>query len=275
MKTVMKTLGRGKPKNAASYKGFCNICPQFTVSDWGEAEPIMAEFVKATKTEEGCVYYGWTRKGDQLVCREAYVNGEAVLKHLENVGDYITELLTVAELNEVSIDCPRDQIEVVRPKTEALGTKYFEIVEGGFTNVKSLKKKSDIPSAKKYKFCSIYPTFTVHDWDRAEPLMEEFCKKTKRESGNKDGCIYYGWTKSGDKLKCREAYADGNAVNAHIENVGDLIEKMINTPADNPIAKLDGIQFHGPADELAIVKAEQEALNAEYFVIHSGFSYQI
>ena len=35
----------------------------------------MAEFVERTKAEYGCVYYGWTKQGDKLFCREAYVDG--------------------------------------------------------------------------------------------------------------------------------------------------------------------------------------------------------
>jgi quinol monooxygenase YgiN len=34
----------------------------------------MNEFVQATSTEKGCVYYGWVRAGDKLICREAYIN---------------------------------------------------------------------------------------------------------------------------------------------------------------------------------------------------------
>ena len=39
-----------------------------------------------TKTEAGCIYYGWTIAGDKLFCREGYVDGAAANAHLENVG---------------------------------------------------------------------------------------------------------------------------------------------------------------------------------------------
>ncbi len=60
--------------------------------------------------------------------------------------------------------------------------------------------------------------------------------------------MYYGWTLTGNKLKCREAYVDGNAVNAHLANVGDCITALL---ADG-VATLDTIEIHGPIDQLEI-----------------------
>ena len=45
----------------------CSIHPTFTVQDWAKAEVIMEDFRVKTKTEAGCVYYGWTRVGDQVL----------------------------------------------------------------------------------------------------------------------------------------------------------------------------------------------------------------
>ena len=56
-----------------------SIRPTFTIKDWSKATPIMEEFVKVTRTEPGCVYYGWTKTEDKLVCSESYANGEVSL----------------------------------------------------------------------------------------------------------------------------------------------------------------------------------------------------
>ena len=73
--------------------GFVTIQPTFTILDKAKATPIMKRFVEATKTEKGCIYYGWTVSGDKLFCREAYLNGEAANAHLKNVGSLIGEIL--------------------------------------------------------------------------------------------------------------------------------------------------------------------------------------
>merc|ERR1712196_202655 len=157
------------------------IQPTFTVSDWAVAEPIMAEFVEATKKETGCIYYGWTRNDDKLFCREAYVDAEASLAHLDNVGPLVGKLLESA--------ATLDQIELHGPAAE--------LHEQGGGSVRSAQT-----------LMTIQPTFTIKDWEAAKPIMEEFVERTKTETG----CVYYGWTKVGDKLFCREAYNDAAGV---------------------------------------------------------------
>ena len=239
----------------------CSICPTFTVHDWNKARPIMDDFIAKTKTETGCIYYGWTRVDDQLKCREMYVDGAAVNAHLENVGECIGAILAdgVATLDKIDIQGPADQLEIVKPGTEALGTVYYH-TDGGFTNMMSVASGNEIA----YNLCSIHPTFTVHDWDKAKPIMEAFIARTTTEAG----CVYYGWVREGDTLKCREAYVDGEAINEHLANVGECITAIL---ADG-VASLDSINIHGPADQLEIVKPGTEALGTKYFSTDGGFS---
>merc|ERR1711861_46918 len=56
-------------------------------------EPFMKKCVDLTRTEAGCMYYGWTIQGDKLFCREAYVDAKAVQAHLENIGAAVGEML--------------------------------------------------------------------------------------------------------------------------------------------------------------------------------------
>jgi hypothetical protein len=115
------------------------------------------------------------------------------------VGKVLDEV-KCATLESIRIMCPPDQVDVVKPGTEGLGTEYFTVAgTGGFANIR-------YPTAKDepYSLCCIEPLFTVLDWERAEPLMKQFEQATSTEKG----CIYYGWVKSGDKLICREAYID-------------------------------------------------------------------
>ena len=111
-------------------------------------------------------------------------------------------------------------------------------------------------------FCTIHPKFTIKDWDAAMPILQEFVEKTSTEAG----CIYYGWTKCGDKLFCREAYVDGDAVMAHLANVGSCIDALLAGPAS-----LDSIEIHGPAAEIEKTKEGTAALGTLYFELDSGF----
>merc|ERR1712078_456685 len=54
----------------ASTADFYTIQPTFTIKDLKKAEPFMKKCVDLTRTEAGCMYYGWTIQGDKLFCRE-------------------------------------------------------------------------------------------------------------------------------------------------------------------------------------------------------------
>ena len=56
-----------------------------------------------------------------------------------------------------------------------------------------------------------------------------------------------------------QAYADGEAVNAHLKNVGPLIGKILESAC-----KLDSIEIHGPS-----VKREVVSLYCTLKLMHS------
>merc|ERR1719327_1256331 len=118
------------------------------------------------------------------------------------------------------------------------------------------------PTTAPYTLMTIQPTFTIKDWAAAAPIMAEFVEATKTESG----CIYYGWSKTEDKLFCREAYVDAAAVCTHLDNVGALVTKLLESAAT-----LDGIELHGPTAELDKCKGKMDAFGTAYWIIDGGF----
>jgi quinol monooxygenase YgiN len=122
--------------------------------------------------------------------------------------------------------------------------------------------------AKPYTFLTIQPTFTVQDWTRAKPIMEDFVTRTRKEAN----CMYYGWSKTGDKpgdkLFCREAYTDAAAVLEHIENIGPCVDALLA----EGVATLDEISLHGPSAELDKCKETCDPFGMQYYQIDSGFS---
>ena len=92
------------------------ILPQFTVFNLTKAEPILAEFVKRTRNEKGCLYYGWSLSGDQLICEEIYVDAASIKIHLENIGPLIAELTAdgVAKLESIALHGPSGEVDKLR-----------------------------------------------------------------------------------------------------------------------------------------------------------------
>ena len=54
---------------------------------------ILPEFAAKTRNETGNLFYEFTINGDEVFCREGYVNAEALLAHLENVGAMLAQAL--------------------------------------------------------------------------------------------------------------------------------------------------------------------------------------
>ncbi|HEY2799379.1 MAG TPA: hypothetical protein VGI85_02205 [Chthoniobacterales bacterium] len=59
---------------------------------------ILPEFAAKTRNETGNFFYEFTINGDEVFCREGYINAEALLAHLDNVSAMLAQALTMAEL---------------------------------------------------------------------------------------------------------------------------------------------------------------------------------
>ncbi len=85
------------PSNSVSIHPYFKAHP-------GKLDAIKAslpDFIAKTATEKKNLYYDFTLNGDLLFCREAYVDAEAVLAHLTNVGPLLQELLKIADLTRL------------------------------------------------------------------------------------------------------------------------------------------------------------------------------
>ena len=109
---------------------------------------------------------------------------------------------------------------------------------------------------------SIHPYFKVHagQMDPVKALLREFIGRTATEPG----VLFYDFTISGDVVFCREAYADADALLAHLANVGAQVERMLT------LAALDRIEVHGPAAELEKLKGPLAGMNPAWFVYECG-----
>lgn len=119
----------GAEMDAAS--SFCTVQPTFTINDLAKAEPFMQKCVDATKTEEGCMYYGWaiSEDGSKLFCREAYVDGAAVNAHILNVVSTVGEMLDsgAVSLDSIELHGPKAEWAACKEEADKLGMVYFDV----------------------------------------------------------------------------------------------------------------------------------------------------
>ena len=111
--------------------------------------------------------------------------------------------------------------------------------------------------------CTIVPYFHVpaEHLDAFKALCERFVARTETESG----CLYYGFSFDGEAAHCREGYVNAEALLAHIENVGDLLQEAAK------ISEITRLEVHGPEAELAKVREPMAALNPQFFALEFGF----
>ncbi len=111
--------------------------------------------------------------------------------------------------------------------------------------------------------CTIAPYFKVQGGKLPafKALCEQFVAKTKGE----EKCLYYGFTFDGDQVHCREGYRDADGLLAHLDNVGTLLQEALK------IAEITRLEVHGPADELAKLRAPLAGLKPQFFALEYGF----
>jgi quinol monooxygenase YgiN len=115
-----------KPDNVVSIHPYFKVHP-------GKLEAVKAAlpvFIDKTSTEPGNLYYGFTLNGDELFCREAYTDAEALLAHLDNVGPELKQMLTMADLDRVELHGPADELEKLRQPLAALNPTWHIWVGG-------------------------------------------------------------------------------------------------------------------------------------------------
>src|ERR1700689_4755091 len=93
-----------------------SLHPYFKVHS-GKMEEFTAlckRFVEKTRPEPGCLYYAFTFDGDIAYCREGYIDAEALLQHVENVGPLIEEALKIADVHRLEAHGPGAELKKLR-----------------------------------------------------------------------------------------------------------------------------------------------------------------
>ncbi len=89
---------------------------------------------------------------------------------------------------------------------------------------------------------SLHPYFKPHPgkMETVLELMPMFVARTQPEVGN----LFYEFTVNENEVFCREGYVGAVGVLAHLANVHDLLEELLQS------ATLHRLEIHGPAAEL-------------------------
>ena len=104
-----------------------SIHPYFKVKPGklDEVKALLEKFIASTSAEEANLYYDFTLNEDVLFCREAYVGADGLLKHLDNVGSQLQELLKLAEVVRVEVHGASAELDKLKGPLAPLNPGWF------------------------------------------------------------------------------------------------------------------------------------------------------
>jgi len=111
----------------------CTLVPYFKIHE-GQLAAFREgceKFVAKTRTEPGCMFYGFSFDGDEAHCREGYQDADALLYHLDNVGALLEEALKIADITRLEVHAPESELEKLREPLSGLNPQFF-MLETGF-----------------------------------------------------------------------------------------------------------------------------------------------
>lgn len=110
----------------------CTLVPYFDVpmENLQAFKALGPRFVAKTRSEQGCVHYAFSFSGNTAHCREGYVNAEALLAHLQNVGDLLGEALKISKIVRLEVHAPASEAEKLKGPMASLNPQFFVLEEG-------------------------------------------------------------------------------------------------------------------------------------------------
>jgi quinol monooxygenase YgiN len=112
---------------------FVSLHPYFRVHP-GKLEAFnsaLPAFVEKTKTEMKCLFYEFTINGDEVFCREGYVDADGLLAHLANVDALLKEAMKIADLSRLEVHGPATELEKLKGPLAQLKPEWFVVSKLG------------------------------------------------------------------------------------------------------------------------------------------------
>jgi len=267
-----------------------SILPYFKIKDWAAADPIMEEFEALAKALR-LPAYGWTKaEGDTVAFATTFPSDpkKLVAMYFDEFSPLIDRMLErAATMDRLEIHGAPAELDAAKRegqaredaaralmtdrRTDAKGARapahkqqprpyieHFEAEEGWFTNMDLRDER--IPK----QAVNVNTYFTLLDEDVARPLVHEIIEQTRAEGY---GCLYFGWHREDDKVVCQGCFRDGQAAANHFGKIDPLLKAMLRGREGGgagAAAKLETVEVHGRAEEMAKVDAAAGHLEKSY-----------
>jgi hypothetical protein len=249
---------------------------------WDVADPAKfrqgyESFTELTKNEAANVYYGFTeleggeeatRQGAmEAVCKEGYTSAQGFLDHLGNVDGPVQAALQVASITKIEAHGPAAELAKLKAPLKDFPLEYWDKVDGAFEQTFWSKARWSAGEAlKRDRKVHVMVHWDIQDLTKWKEAGEEFTAMTANEPEN----VYYGFTvleqgpRAGDRGVCKEGYRSAEAFLKHLQNVDSPLKKALE------VASISKIEVHGPAAQIAQLKAPLQDFPVEYWSAADG-----
>jgi len=109
------------------------------------------------------------------------------------------------------------------------------------------------------------PYFKVHEGKLGD--FKKLCDQMVEKTGEEPGALFCGFAFDGDQAFARESYADADAWQTHLGNIGEIFGEMLK------VADLTRLEVHGSEAELVKVRKAlaDMGMEAQFFTLECGF----
>jgi len=108
---------------------FVSIHPYFKIRHGQEAafRSLLPAFRARTASEENALYYEFSVNGDEVHCREGYVDAESALAHIANVKSILMETANSSDLIRLEIHGPAAELAKMKKPLAELKVDWFAL----------------------------------------------------------------------------------------------------------------------------------------------------
>ena len=122
-----RALPRENPRQMVHPEKVVSLHPYFKVhpGKMAEVKELLRQMVARTLIESGNLNYDFTVSGDVVFCREAYVDAEGLLAHVENIGPILAEVLKMADVLRLEVHGTNANLEKLKGPLAAFKPEWF------------------------------------------------------------------------------------------------------------------------------------------------------
>jgi quinol monooxygenase YgiN len=106
---------------------FVSVHPYFKIhpGKLDQFKSLLPNFVEKTRAEPKNLFYDFTINGDEVLCREGYLDAEGLLTHLANVDALLEEAFKIADRTRLEVHGPGAELDKLKGPLAALDPAWF------------------------------------------------------------------------------------------------------------------------------------------------------